>query len=389
MPADIVPQTAPASDIDIVPVTTNAERDAFIRLPFSLYRDDPLWIPPLLLERREHLDRKKNPYFEHAEVAMWLARRDGRDVGRISAQICRLHQERYKDSSGQFGFIEGINDPAVFAALFSAAEGWLRDRGARICRGPFNFSINDEIGLLVDGFDTPPSFMMAHTHPYYIDRVEERGYAKAKDVIAYDYRTTDKLPNNMEKVFQRVAKSGELTIRPLNRANLQEDLDLILDIFNDAWDDNWGFVPMTPSEISALGTNLKMLVKDEFIAIAHFKGEPAAMAVTLPNVNDWIADLNGSLLPFGWAKLLWRLKSGAPKSIRLPLMGVRKKYQTTSVGAALALSVIDAIRTYHEGRGTFHAELSWILEDNMAMRRMIEIVGAVPYKTYRVYEKEL
>lgn len=389
MPADPISLTQAATDVEIIPVTTRSDREAFIRVPFSLYGDDPLWVPPLLLERREHIDKNKNPYFEHAEVAMWLARRNGRNVGRISAQICRLHQERYNDSSGQFGFIEAIDDPAVFAALFATAEGWLRDRGRTICRGPFNFSINDEIGLLVDGFDTPPSFMMAHTHPYYIDRVEERGYTKAKDVIAYDYRTTERLPNNMERVFNRVKKSGELVVRPLNRANLDEDLDLILDIFNDAWNDNWGFVPWTSAEISELGKNLKLLVKDEFIVIAHFKGEAAAMAVTLPNVNDWITDLNGRLLPFGWAKLLWRLMSGPPKSVRLPLMGVRKKYQSSSVGAALALGVIDGIRTYHEGRGTYQAELSWILEDNIAMRRMIEIVGAVPYKTYRVYEKEL
>lgn len=378
--------TAP---IEILPVTDKAGKDAFIKVPFALYRDDPLWVPPLLIERHEHLDEKKNPYFEHAETAMWIARRGNQDVGRISAQICRLHNERYQDSSGQFGFLEAVDDAEVFSALLSTAEAWLIERGVKVIRGPFSFSINDELGLLCDGFDTPPFFMMPHTPRYYLSRVEAQGYDKAKDLIAYEYLPSTELPNNMDAIIKRALQSGDLVIRSLRRADLENELKLILDIFNDAWSDNWGFVPMTSKELTALGANLKMLVKDEYIAIAEIKGEPAAMAVTLPNINDWIKDLNGRLLPFNWAKLIWRLKTEHPRGIRLPLMGVRKKFQTGMTGAAASLGVIDAIRRYHEGKGTVRGELSWILEDNLPMRKMIETIGGNPYKTYRIYEKEL
>ena len=375
--------------IEIVPVNGKADKDAFIKVPFAIYRDDPLWVPPLLIERHEHLNEKKNPYFEHAETAMWVARRNGDNVGRISAQICSLHNERYQDSSGQFGFLEAVDDEEVFRALFATAESWLRDRNVKIVRGPFSFSINDELGLLCDGFDTPPYFMMPHTPPYYLPQVEAQGYSKAKEMIAYEYLPSTVLPNNMDAIIQRAIKSGDLVIRSMDRSRLEEELKLILEIFNDAWSDNWGFVPMTPKELAALGANLKMLVKNEYIAIAEIKGEPAAMAVTLPNINDSIKDLNGRLLPFNWAKLIWRLKARHPRGIRLPLMGVRKKFQTGMTGAAASLGVIDAIRRYHEGKGTVHGELSWILEDNLPMRKMIETIGATPYKTYRIYEKEL
>ncbi len=389
MKQDAISGAGQAAPIEIVPVDGKADKDAFIKVPFALYRDDPHWVPPLLIERHEHLDEKKNPYFEHAEVAMWIARRGGRNVGRISAQICSLHNERYQDSSGQFGFIEAVDDAEVFSALLSTAEAWLAERGVKTVRGPFSFSVNDELGLLCDGFDTPPYFMMPHTPPYYLTQVEAQGYAKAKELIAYEYLPSTKLPNNMDAIIKRALQSGDLVIRSMRRANLEEELNTILEIFNDAWSDNWGFVPMTSKELSALGANLKMLVKDEYIAIAEIKGEPAAMAVTLPNINDWIKDLNGRLLPFGWAKLIWRLKARHPRSVRLPLMGVRKKFQTGMTGAAASLGVINAIRVYHESQGTTHAELSWILEDNTAMRKMIETIGAVGYKTYRIYEKEL
>jgi hypothetical protein len=384
--------SAGSGAVEIVPVTTAADRDAFIRVPFAIYGPDDKWIPPLIVERREHFSPRKNPYFEHAEAALWIARRAGRDVGRISAQVCALHRQRHGADRGQFGFIEAIDDAEVFAALFGAAEAWLRARGTSVVDGPFNFSINDEMGLLVDGLDTPPSLMMGHAKPYYPARVEALGYAKVKDVLAYDYHTSAEQPRAAAVVAAKVRRAkdaGELDIRPIRKARLDEDLETILDIFNDAWHDNWGFVPWTTNEIGALGTVMKMLVKEEYVAIAHWHGEPAAFAVTLPNINDWIADLNGKLLPFGWAKLLWRLMARPPRSVRLPLMGVRKVHQGTAVGAALSMGVIDTLRVYHMSRGTDHAELSWILEDNMPMRRMIEILGGRVYKTYRIYRKAL
>jgi hypothetical protein len=378
-----------SSAITVRPVATKQERLAFLKVPFAIYRNDPNWVAPLFFERLEHLDPRKNPYFQHAEAQLFLAERDGAAVGRISAQIDKLRLERYGDNMGQFGFLEAPDDPAVFDALFRTAGQWLKDRGMKGVQGPFSFSINDEMGVLVEGFDTPPSMMMGHAPRYYGPRIEEQGYAPVKDVIAYDYHKGGDLPRSMRQIYDKVVKFEALTIRPLDKKNLSRDLDLIFSIFNDAWSDNWGFVPFTKEELAALGNNLKILVTNDFVAIATYQGEPAAMAVTLPNINEWIAGLDGRLLPFGWAKLGWNLLAKPPRSVRMPLMGVKRKFHGTVLGSALAIGVIDTVRRYHMARGTRGGELSWILEDNMPMRRMIEALGGDPYKTYRIYEKAL
>ena len=375
--------------ITVGPVRDKAGKRAFLDLPFAIYRDDPNWVAPLYLERFEHLDPKKNPYFKHAEVGLFLAERNGKPVGRISAQVCRLRSELYKDGVGQFGFLESEDDPEIFAALFETASAWLRSRGMRRIQGPFSFSINDEMGLLIDGFDVPPNMMMAHAPRYYGRRVEEQGFAKVKDVIAYDYVDEKEMPRAMRVAHDKAISAKDIAIRPLDKKNLKRELEIIVSILNDAWSDNWGFVPWTHEEMVALGNNLKFLVTGEFIAIAELKGEPVAMAVSLPNINEWLMGLNGRLLPFGWAKLAWHLFARPPNSIRMPLMGLRKKYHGTALGAALALGAIGQVRKYHVSRGTRRGELSWVLEDNLPMRRMIELAGARPYKTYRIYEKAL
>lgn len=373
----------------VVEAGSKADRDAFLRVPFRVFARDPSWVAPLDLERKEHIDPAKNPYFRHSEAQLFVAYDNNEPVGRISAQMDRLRLEHHPDAHGQFGFLDAVDDANVFAALLAAAEAWLRRKDLAGLRGPFNFSINDEMGLLVSGFDTPPSMMMGHALPYYARHLEGLGYTKAKDVFAYDYDGLKPLPRAMQVMVDKIRTTGDLEIRPLSKKNLDRDIGIIIDIFNDAWSENWDFVPMTHEEIAALGKNLKMLVSDEYISIASYKGEPAAMAVTLPNLNDWIRDLDGKLLPFGWAKLAWRLLARPPRSVRMPLMGVRRKHHGTAVGSALALAVIDAVRSYHLGRGTKHAELSWILEDNMPMRRMITALGGTEYKTYRIYEKQL
>ena len=373
------------SPIMVRPVAGRADVDAFLRVPFAIYRDDPHWVAPLFVERREHLDPAKNPYFRHASAQLFIAERDGIPVGRISAQVDTLR----KDSTGQFGFLEAPDDPPVFAELFKAASDWLVTRGMTRIQGPFSFSINDETGLLADGFDTPPSMMMGHAPRYYGPRIEEQGFVKAKDVLAYYYDDRNGVPPRLRAALNRALRSPHLSIRPLDKKNLARDLDIIIGIFNDAWSENWGFVPFTGDEIKALGNNLKLLVREEFVAIASWRGEPAAMAVTLPNINEWIKGLDGRLLPFGWAKLAWQLVARPPASIRLPLMGVVKKYHGTITGSTLALGVIETVRRYHTSRGTLAGELSWVLEDNMPMRKIIEASGAIPYKTYRIYEKML
>jgi len=377
------------TSIEIRPVSDGKGIDDFLSVPFAIYADDPNWIAPLFFERREHLDRRKNPYFLHADAQLFVAYDGSRPVGRISAQVDRLHLDRFADATGQFGFLEARDNPDDFRALFQAAEQWLAGRGMKRVQGPFSFSINDEMGLLIDGFDRPPVFMMGHARPYYPARMEGAGYRKATDVIAYDYDGLRPLPRSLQAMVDKVRASGDLVVRPLSKKNLDRDLAIIIAIFNDAWSENWGFVPMTKEEISALGRNLKFLVAEGYIAIAEYQGEPAAMAVTLPDINDWIKDLHGRLMPLGWAKLAYRLYGAPPRAVRMPLMGVLRKLHGTMVGAALAMAVIDAVRAYHLGHGTKRAELSWILEDNLPMRRLIGQLGASPYKTYRIYEKDL
>jgi hypothetical protein len=331
---------------------TKVDRNAFLRVPHRVFAHDPNWIAPLDLERKEHLDPARNPYFRHAEVRLFVAYDNDEPVGRISAQMDRLRLEHHADARGQFGFLDAVDDKRVFASLLAAAEAWLSGKGLTAVHGPFNFSINDEMGLLVSGFETPPSMMMGHALPYYARHLEDLGYAKAKDVFAYDYEGLKPLPRAMQAMVDKVKAAGDFSIRPLSKKHLERDLHIIIDIFNDAWSGNWGFVPMTQEEIVALGKNLKLLVGEHYIAIASYAGEP-------------------------------------PRSVRMPLMGVRRKFHGTPAGSALALAVIDAVRSYHLGRGTKRAELSWILEDNMPMRRMIEALGGIPYKTYRIYEKRL
>ncbi len=378
-----------AQSVTVDAVAGRKELRRFLEVPRAIYRGDPNWVPPLIFERLQHLDPGKNPYFDRAEVAFWIANRGGVPVGRISAQVNRAHLEAHDDATGHFGFLEAIDDQAVFDALFSSAEGWLRDRDMARVVGPFSLSINDESGLLIDGFDTPPYILMGHAPAYYKDRLEAQGYRKVKDLIAYSFDLSREPPAVEVAALKKLARNPDVRLRPLDKAHFQADMETIVDIFNDAWSDNWGFVPMSPAEVRFMGESLKPLVKPGFICIAELKGEPVAMAVTLPNIHEAIADLGGRLLPFGWAKLLWRLKVKGLDSARMPLMGVRRRLHGTSLGFSLALAVIETVRRFHLECGTKWSELSWVLEDNRPVRRVIELPGGQPYKTYRLFEKDL
>lgn len=384
------PRDMPSAMVQTVivrPVRGKADLKVFLDLPFGLYRDDPNWVPPLYVERYEHLDPGKNPYYRHAEVELFLAFRNGVPAGRISAQLCALRTARYQDGVGQFGFLEAEDDPAVISALVDAAASWLRERGATRIQGPFSFSINDELGLLTEGFGTPPSIMMGHARPYYAKRLEELGFSKAMDLLAYEFRAQGDLPRVLRAAQERATAAKDVVIRPLNKKKLDSELRIIVDITNDAWSANWGFVPWTEEEMMVLGKSLSVLVTGNYVAIAEHRGEPVAMAVTLPDINRWISGLNGRLMPFGWASLGWNLFGRPPAAVRMPLMGLRTRYHGTALGATLVIAAITRIFDYHVGRGTRQAELSWILEDNLPMRKMIEAFGGNPYKTYRIYEK--
>ncbi len=373
----------------VEPVRDRRALVRFLEMPKALYADDPNWVPPLLFERLHHLDVRKNPYFDHAEAAYWVACRDGRLVGRISAQADRAHLDLHDAATGHFGFLEAEDDPDVFRILLATAEDWLRQRNLTRALGPFSLSINDESGLLIEGFETPPYLMMGHARPYYAHRLEQQGYTKAKDLIAYAYDLSTEPPATIRAFVDKAKAENDLRFRPMDKSRFGAELAMVVEIFNDAWSGNWGFLPFSEPEMRYLANNLKPLLRADDVAIAEIGGEPVAMAVSLPNVNEAIADLGGRLLPFGWAKLIWRLKVRGTKSARMPLMGVRRQYQGSPLTAALMIGVLDLIRVSHRARGTERSELSWILEDNRPTRRLIEKFGGRAYKTYRVYEKDL
>ena len=372
--------------LQVVKVEGKSALNDFIRLPWSLYMDDPMWVPPLLLERRMHLS-PKNPYFKHAKFCSWITYRNDKPVGRISAQIDRLHIDRYQDATGFFGMLEAEDNSLTFRALLGTAESWLRNQGMQRISGPFNLSINQELGLLVDGFDTPPSLMMGHARPYYADRIEKDGYQKEKDLLAYIVNTDSKMTAAAKRITARA--KDRIHIRRLQKSNFVNELEIIRNIFNDAWSQNWGFIPWTEAEFEHLGKDLKMLADEELVKFAEVDGKPAAFIVLLPNINEIIQDLNGRLLPFGWFKMLWRLKVKYPNSARIPLMGVRSQYHDSLMGAALAFGVIADLQQPALKRDIKEVELSWILEDNMGMRNIIESINSRVYKTYRIYSKQL
>jgi hypothetical protein len=376
------------SDIIVKPVVDKKGRDDFLQVPFTVFANDPHWVAPLFLERYDHLNPKKNPYFEHAEVQLFVAYKNGKPVGRISAQNDFLRLKTHNDNKGMFGFLDALDEPDIFAALLTSASEWLKAKGRTGVVGPFNFSINDEMGMLIDGFDSSPNMMMAHSRAYYSKQVEALGFTKAKDVIAYHYDLAAS-PAILQRVQKRALASGDFAIRPISLSEMKNEVQLIRDIFNDAWSSNWGFVPWTPAELDKLGKDLKLLVNGNYGYIASFKGEPAAFVVTLPNLNDWIKGMNGKILPFNWVKLAGEVIKKKPTSFRMPLMGVRRKFHDTATGSSLSILVIEAVRSYHLARGGKTAELSWILENNTPVRRLIENFGGVPYKTYRIYEKSL
>jgi hypothetical protein len=376
------------SPIEIVEVDGPQALDRFVRLPLRLNRDDPAWSPPLLMERKEALSPKINPFFQHAEAAFFLAVRDGRDVGRISAQIDKLAPEDPDAPSGYFGMIAAEDDPEVFAALFARAEAWLTARGKVKALGPFNLSINEEIGLLVDGFETPPMLMMGHDPRYAAPRVEAQGYAKAKDVFAYVIDTDTDVPAAARRRLDRGPPPG-VVIRPLDMKRYDAEVRTLTEIFNDAWAGNWGFTPLTEAETDHLGKSLKLLLNPRLFWFAEVEGEPVGFGVVLPNLNEAARDLDGKLFPFGIAKLLWRLKVAGVGTGRLPLMGVKRSAFADVRGAMLPFLIIDALRRESRKLGIRRVEMSWILEDNAPMRRIIEAVGGERYKTYRIYEKAL
>ena len=372
----------------IVPVETSADLDEFIKLPYRLHRDDPNWVPPLLMERRDTLDRDKSPYMKRATVQLWLAKRGSKIVGRISAQMDPFVEAERGPEEGHFGMIDAEDDITVLEALTKIAEDWLRDRGATVIFGPLNLHINQEIGLLIDGRDTPPMLMMSHDFGYVTQHLEALGYEKVRDLNAFLWTIGEDMPAMM-KAFEKRKPTDGLVVRNIDMKNYREEVRTLGRIFNDAWSENWGFVPMSDDEVEHMANELRPLIVPELVYFVDMDGEPAAFLVCLPNLNEAIADLNGKLLPFGWAKLLWRLKVRQVKSVRVALLGVRKQYLNTVLGPRMVGNIMWRLYREVEKRGIEKLEMSWVLEDNMPMNRLADKMGGQQYKTYRVLQKSL
>jgi hypothetical protein len=338
------------------------------------------------------MDRRRNPFFDHGEAAFWLAWRDGVPVGRISAQVNRHHLDQHRDETGNFGLFEAIDDPAVFAALLHTAEEWLRERGMRRILGPYTMTLNDEVGVLVQGFDSPPMAGLVHNPPYYATRLEAQGYTKAKDLHALRVTLSELVERHVAKLESVTAKlraDGRIAVRNLDPARFLDEMRLGIDIFNEAWADNWGFVPPTEREVRTAIKQVRPIIRPENVVFALADGEAAAVLVAVPNVNEYLADLEGRLFPTGWAKLLWRLHYGNAKTARVVLTGVRKRYRGSALSAALVTLMLLEILKVGQQRQTEMVELSWILEDNRPTLEGCRAIGARLAKLYRVYGKIL
>jgi hypothetical protein len=377
------------STIEVTPVAGKSDLAAFIALPKRLYRGLPGYTPPLDMERSEALTPKTNPFFDHAEVQLFLARRDGMVVGRISAQIDALHQKKYADQTGHFGFLDAEDDPAIFTALIDAAQAWLRQRGMARAIGPVSFTTNEEIGLLVEGFDSLPMLMMPFHPPYNAGHIERNGYAKTKDIVSYHLDKNDYRPLGSKRMLERTVLETGVVVRTLDTKRFEQEVVTVIDIFNDAWAENWGMVPFTEKEMAAAAKGLKLLIDPKMVVIAEQGGEAAGMMICLPNLLEAARDLDGKLFPFGILKLLYRLKTNSVRSGRIPLMGIRRKHHGTVLGATLLPLMFERLRERFLERGMERLEMSWILEDNMPMRRVLEGLGGKVYKKHRVYEKAL
>lgn len=360
----------------------------FLNVVDTIYRDDPRYIRPLDMDLSDRLNPKKNPFFEHADGVIFTAHRSGKCVGRVTAQIDREHLARHKDDVGFFGFLDTIEDEEVAKALLEKAEAWLKDRGMKTVRGPMSLSINEEIGCLVDGFETPPVLMNPHHRPYQGGLIEKAGYQKAKDVWGWRYEVGE--PNaRVKKAQEDIRAMPEVKIRKLSKANIDADVATTLDIFNEAWHDNWGFVPATPKEADKMASDFKLFLVPDITVIVEIDGKPAAVAIALPNVNELISDMKGKLWPFGLPKLLYRLKVEGAKSGRLILLGIKKEFRQNRKYAALSLMLYAEMNDGGKKAGMTWGELGWTLEDNSAVNAGIRMMGAKKYKTYRVYEKSL
>jgi hypothetical protein len=359
----------------------------FLNVVDLIYRDDPCYVRELDLDVRSRLS-PRHPFFEHAEGIIFTAHRAGRCVGRCTAQIDRLHLERHRDDAGFFGFLDTIDDLEVAQGLLDAAAHWLAARGMKRMRGPFMLNRNDQLGCLVEGFEDPPMFMMPHHRPYQGGLIEQAGLPKLIDAYAWRYQVGD-IPQRAQKAHDAIAAMPEVKSRPVDMKHLHRDVGIIMDVYNDAWQDGWGYVPITEAEFAKLVSDFKLIARPEITLITEIEGEPAAVVFATPNLNEAIRDLGGKLFPTGILKLLWRTKIQRPKTARLVILGIRKRYRHVKKYAGLSTYLYVQANNAGKQAGFRWGELSFTLEDNHPVNLGIKFMGGKIYKRYRVYEKEL
>jgi hypothetical protein len=376
--------------VEARPVRTPRDRHRFLDLPYKLYRNHPHWIAPLRMAQKDILNTRSHPFYKTSDAEMFLAERGGRTVGRIMAIINHAHNEFHNERAGFFGFFEVENDFEAASSLLDAARDWVISRGAEVMRGPVNPSTNYECGLLVEGFDKDPAVMMPYNFAYYADLLERYGFEKAMDLYAFDiaekyFIVSDKLT----RVADRLRKKDKISVRPVNMKNFKGEVEIVRNIYNDAWSHNWGFVPVSEEEFSHLAKDLKQIVDHRVVLIAEQEVEgraeprPIGFLLAVPDINRALKKLSGRLLPFGLLKLLWH--SRKINFIRIITMGVVRQYQSMGAGAIF----LDEIYRRGPGSGFPNGEMSWVLENNLMMNRAAELIGGRRSKTYRIYEKQL
>ncbi|MGB2712006.1 MAG: hypothetical protein WBC33_10865, partial [Conexibacter sp.] len=369
--------------LDVRPVASKRDLTTFIKLPWRLYRNEPKWVPPLVFERRQFLDRSKNPWFEHGEAEYFIAWRDGRAVGRITAQVDRLFNEFQDNTWGLFGFFECEDDPEAAAALLDAAETWLRARGRDRMVGPMDFTMNDECGVLVEGFERPPIILTNWTHAYYPALLEGAGLTKAMDTLMWELRISgrDKVHPAIWTMAERVESKHGITVRPMRKKDIHAEIDRFLEVYNAAWEKNWGFSPLTEQEVRHYAKTLKPFLDEHWAFIAEKDGETVGAALTIPDYNQVLKRMNGHLLPFGWLKFLWYNRK--IDRVRVFALGVKREWQHTGVAARFYQLHFDSAEVTPQTYG----EMGWILETNSSMNRAMEGMGGEVVRRYRLYER--
>ena len=373
--------------IEIRETSIGGDLRDFLNVVDYVYKDDPHYVRPLNMDLKQRLS-PKNPFFKHAEGTTFTAYHNGWCVGRVTAQIDREHLKLHRDGAGFFGFLDTVDDQAVATALLDAAKAWLSARKMKYMRGPMSLNVNEELGCLIEGFDTPPMVMMPHHRPYQAALIETFGLEKKKDLYAWRYTVGD-IPGRATRARNNIAALPEVKARHFDMKHLAREVRIVMDIFNDAWSENWGFVPLTEDELAQLANDFKLILVPELTYLVEIDGEPAAFAIAIPNLNELISDLGGKLSPVGVAKLLWRLKVKGPKTARLALLGVRKKYRHVKKYGALSTYIYAKMNEGGARQGIEWGELSYTLEDNGPVNVGIKYMGGKLYKKYRLFEGAL